>query len=128
MFIRWVTEQVDKDSGRRRGVVQAAYDLLDAGMLLDFEREELRADLKWLANNLLLPGRFSRSDKPGAAPLAISWLRASSLEHVRVMRRLMAVLKEHGVYVSELQGDRPGYLVYEDEHQVVAEPFQDTST
>lgn len=38
---------------------------------------------------------------------------------------MVYILEQHNVYVRVLKTDRPGYIVYEDQHQVVAEPFAD---
>jgi hypothetical protein len=38
---------------------------------------------------------------------------------------MVYILEQHSVCVRVLKTDRPGYIVYEDEHQVVAEPFAD---
>jgi hypothetical protein len=43
-----------------------------------------------------------------------------------MMQELVAVLENHGVPVHILKTTRPGYVVYEDEFQVVSEPFRDT--
>ena len=40
------------------------------------------------------------------------------------MRELAAILEENGYIVSQVTSKRPGYVVFEDEHQVVAEPFR----
>ena len=42
------------------------------------------------------------------------------------IRGLVAILQNHGIPVRMLKADRVGYVVYEDEYQVVAEPFADT--
>lgn len=34
----------------------------------------------------------------------------------------------HGIEVEVLHTERPGYVVYEDEYQVAAEPFTETLT
>ena len=39
---------------------------------------------------------------------------------------MAAILGEHGIVVETLETERPGYVVYEDDVQVVAEPFSDT--
>jgi hypothetical protein len=39
------------------------------------------------------------------------------------MRELAAFLDNKDVHVEELMTERPGYTVYEDEHQVAAVPF-----
>ena len=38
---------------------------------------------------------------------------------------MVAILENHGVYVRNLKAKRVGYVVYEDEHQIVAQPFAD---
>jgi hypothetical protein len=40
------------------------------------------------------------------------------------MRELSDVLTRNGYLVSQITTDRPGYVVFEDDHQVVAEPFR----
>ena len=35
------------------------------------------------------------------------------------------MLENHGVHVRNLKAKRVGYVVYEDEHQIVAQPFAD---
>ena len=42
-----------------------------------------------------------------------------------MMRALAAVLEENGYHVSQITTKKPGYVVFEDENQVVAEPFRD---
>ena len=40
------------------------------------------------------------------------------------MQALAGVLHGHGCEVERLTTDRPGYVVYEDDYQVVAEVFR----
>ena len=42
------------------------------------------------------------------------------------MREIAAILEEHGVMVKMIYTDNPGYLLYEDEHQIVAHPHPET--
>lgn len=44
------------------------------------------------------------------------------------MERLAAVVAKCGYAVAEVWEDRVGYVTYEDDEQVVAEPFRDTKT
>jgi hypothetical protein len=39
---------------------------------------------------------------------------------------MVAILEAHDVKVEMLKTTKPGYVVYEDEFQVVAEPFSDS--
>ena len=41
---------------------------------------------------------------------------------------LKAILEMHGHIVSLVREERVGYIVHEDEFQVIAEPFSDTKT
>ncbi len=52
-----------------------------------------------------------------------SWLRASATEH-----GLVVALTKAGYEIREIRTDRAGYVTYEDEHQLIAEPFRDTPT
>jgi hypothetical protein len=36
---------------------------------------------------------------------------------------MVALLEDYGIFVLLLKSSRPGYVVYEDELQIVAEPF-----
>ena len=46
-------------------------------------------------------------------------------EHVARVRELVAILEHHGISVRTLKAKRVGYIVYEDEFQIVAEHFGD---
>jgi len=77
----------------------------------------------WFNAHLRRPGRLAWWSRPNAPERAITWLKLSAVEHVARMRELAAFLEHKDVYVEELRTDRPGYVVYEDEHQVAAIPF-----
>ena len=38
------------------------------------------------------------------------------------------ILNEHGIRTEMITSARPGYIVFEDEHQVAAVPFKETTT
>lgn len=54
------------------------------------------------------------------------WSTSSAQEHLIHLRRLAALTEVGGTVVDESRTTRPGYVVYEDAHQVVALPFADT--
>jgi hypothetical protein len=37
---------------------------------------------------------------------------------------MAGILERNGICVKKIRTDRPGYVIYEDEWQVVAEPFR----
>jgi hypothetical protein len=53
----------------------------------------------------------------------VCWFKSSATQHIGRIHEMVYILEQHNVYVRVLKTDRPGYIVYEDEHQVVAEPF-----
>ena len=127
-YVRFVTDQIDSDSGRRLGVFQAAADLVDARVLLDYELAEMQALRRWFDEHLKKPDRFTRSQKSGAAHRAISWFKCEATEHVSRMHSICRILNEHGIRTIMIISARPGYIVFEDAHQVAAEPFAETMT
>lgn len=55
---------------------------------------------------------------------ALASFKASAVEHISRMRELVALLERKTIFVTELRTERPGYIVYENEHQVAAMPFE----
>ena len=132
MFIRFVVGQRNEDSGVETGILAVAYSLLrnDAELTPD-DRDNIRAVLTWFEKNLDTPKRFNRSTSKGhdrRRTRGISWLKDSAVEHLAQMHVLKGVLEKAGHSVALVRENRVGYVVWEDEHQVVAEPFNDTRT
>jgi hypothetical protein len=128
MYIRFVIHQNDSESGRRQGLFQALSDLDHAGVLEPHEIDLYDEVYDWFKANLRKPRSFTRSSKPHAKKVALSWFKDTATEHVAKMRILAQVLDAHSISVDVIQTDRPGYVVYEDEYQVAAEPFSETVT
>jgi len=128
MYIRFVIQKNDEDSGRRQGIFQAVGDLEDDGVLLPHERTTYHELYRWFNKNLKTPQRFTTSSKPHAKKVAMSWFKDSVKEAISNMFMVAQILEAHGIALEIIRTDRPGYIVYEDQHQVTAEPFNDTIT
>lgn len=129
MFIRFVLLCRNDESNVKDGIFSASYELSESAELSKSNLAELRDLLDWFESDLATPVRFNRSRSKGfyrRDTKGISWFRDSSPSHISVARRLAALLNRNGRFVEELTTKRPGYIVYEDDHQVVAEPFRDT--
>ena len=124
MYIRFVVSERHESSDQQRGLFSAIYDLESRGELAAYELEWFRATEQWFNQHLRRPDRLAWSTRPNAPERAISWLKASATEHVSRMRELVALLAHKDVAVAELRTTRPGYVVFEDEHQVAAIPFE----
>jgi hypothetical protein len=131
-FVRFVVPGVIHDESQTAvGVVTLAYELVDAADTPKDLRQDLHELLTWFETALAVPDRFNRTKSKGwyrRKTRGISWLRCSAEEHVAVMRRLADAVSKCGHTVAEIRADRVGYVIYEDEVQVVAEPFRDTRT
>jgi len=125
MYLRFVVAEIDEDSRQELGVFHAVGSLRDAGKLFHYEEEQHDLIREWFNKNLQKPTRFTTSKPPfyRKQDKAISWFKDSALEHLDRIRTLVAILENHGTSVQMLKTERVGYVVYEDNFQIVAEPF-----
>jgi len=125
VYLRFVVADIDQDSGREVGVFHAIGDLREAGKLSSDEVHLHDSVVQWFDKNLRKPSRFTASKPPfyRKKSKAISWFKDGAHEHLAKIRELVAILEHHGVSVRMLKASRVGYVVYEDEHQIVAVPF-----
>jgi hypothetical protein len=127
MLLRFVLPRSHPDTGVEEGIFGAAYDLREGTRTSISDRQSLESLLAWLDANLAKPQRFNSSKSKGyyrRRTAGISWLKPTATEHIAKMRALIAILERNGYQVSQITIDRPGYVVFEDDHQVVAEPFR----
>jgi len=127
MYLRFVVAQLDEDSERALGVFHAVRYLRDEGKLHPFEEEQHDMVRGWFNENLARATRVTAAKTPcyRNRNRALSWFKDTAVEHLDYVRELVAILDNHGVPVRTLKAKRVGYVVYEDEYQVVAEPFAD---
>lgn len=126
VYLRFVTSEIDPDSGVEAGVFVAAYRLYYSDRLPEYEDERLGDLIAWFRLNLRRPSRFSRSARDGGPGRAICWFRPTAREHLARIHEMVVILEDNGVLIRRIKAPKVGYVVYEDEHQVVAEPYADT--
>jgi hypothetical protein len=123
MFLRFIVDEVDEDSLAHAGVFVVAYRLKDSRALPPRDHYQLLELLHWFHKNLATPRRFNRCSRANRQCKGISWFRPSAQEHIRKARELSRLIDRHGVWVRMIKTPDPGYVVFEDEYKVVAEPF-----
>jgi len=126
-YIRFVSARRHIRSHRAEGIFQAAYRV----------RREIRLDpgagvwledvLGWLEENLHPPawGEIRLPRDSLRRDHTLFWMKGAAREHVQAMRHLVVLLTHHGVATRVLRTGKPGYVVYEDQHQIGAIPFRD---
>lgn len=128
IFVRFVVLTPDPDSGHRQGLFIAMSNLNRRGALMAREQVVWNDLQAWFDLHLERPDRFARAGRAHAKKAALCWFKPDATEHIDGMRKIAVILEAHGHHVEMIRSDRPGYIVYEDEHQIAAEPFRDTLT
>ena len=124
MYVRFVTTKQHPDTGVQMGIMQTRLLMPRYGHVAEWDEVRLAALKEWFNENLPKPTRVARSRRPNGHHAAISWFKSTAVEHIARARELAALLEEYGTPTRMLTTDRPGYVVYEDEFQIVAEPFK----
>lgn len=129
MYVRFVLLRSNEDSGARDGFFSAAYSLRDAAETPAFAADTIRENLKWFEKHLCQPERLNRTKSKGfyrRATKGISWFKPNAKDHIARAFELRGLLEQYGFAVEVLKTEKPGYVVSEDDYQIVAEPFADT--
>jgi hypothetical protein len=124
MFIRFVSGDVDARAHVQTGLFHAAYKLRYEGDLPEYELDRLLDLLWWFDTYLRSPFEF-RLRKSWRSPGAICWFKSSAHEYLEKAREIIALLEENDVYINTIKSETVGYRLYEDEVQVLAQPFAD---
>jgi hypothetical protein len=114
-----------------QGIFPLAHKLRDDPSVASENRAVLTEHLSWFDKHLAEPKRFNRSTSKGfyrRTTKGIAWFRDSAGECLERMHGMKAVLEAEGHVVHMITEERVGFVVYEDEMQVIAEPFAETRT
>jgi hypothetical protein len=129
MFMRFVTPDLHEDSHQELGVFQAIFNLRDASALSNNQEVHLEELRTWFNENLDKPKKFTNAKPPyyRKRQNGISWFKDSAKDHISKIWELVALLEAHDVRVEMIKTDQPGYVIYEDQLQIVAVPFAGSS-
>lgn len=119
-YVRFVVGRKDDESHVEQGIFQAAGLALEWLQITGSDANELNELRDWFGTNLEKPTSFGR-DK---LRLGICWFKTGATEHISRIWEMVQILERNGIYVKKIRTDRPGYVVFEDEWQLVAEPFR----
>jgi hypothetical protein len=119
-YVRFVVSHKDEDSHVEQGIFQAASRALEWRQITGADADELREVREWFSQNLEKPSTFGR----GKLSLGICWFKASADEHISRIYTMVRILERNGISIKKIKTDKPGYVIYEDDWQLVAEPFR----
>jgi hypothetical protein len=116
----FVIGRKDEDSHVEQGIFQAAPCALDWQIVTGSDAGELIDVSAWFSENLERPASFGH-DK---LRRGICWFKTGATEHISRIWEMASILERNGTYVKKIRTDRPGYVTYEEEWQLVAGPFR----
>jgi hypothetical protein len=119
-YIRFVIGRKDEESQVEQGIFQAVAQALEWENITGSDADELNEMRAWFNKNLGKPTSFGR-DK---FRFGVCWFKTGSTEHISRIWEMVHILERNGIYVKKIRTDKPGYVIYEDEWQLVAEPFR----
>ena len=106
------------------GLFTTAFDLLYDPLLPYDEYWALRDLIDWF--NKYLKGPFDyRLKAAWRAQRAICWFKPTAHEYLARAWEMASILERNDVFIRTIKVERTGYVLYEDEAQVLAEPFAD---
>ena len=119
-YVRFVIGCKDEYSHVEQGIFQAAALALERSNVTGSDADELNKLRGWFSENLEKPTSFGRN----TLRLGICWFKTGATEHISRIWEMVQILERNGIYVKKIRTDKPGYVIYEDEWQLVAEPFR----
>lgn len=118
-YVRFVVGRDDEASHVAGGIFHAATQALEWQDITGSDADELNNLLSWFSGNLEKPTSSGR-DK---LRFGICWFKTDSTQHITRISEMVRILEHNGIVVNKISTDKPGYVIYEDEWQLVAEPF-----
>jgi hypothetical protein len=117
-YVRFVIGRKDEDSQVEQGIFQAAALALEWRDITGSDADALNELRAWFSENLEKPTSFGRD----SLRLGICWFKTGATEQIARIWEMVGILERHGIYVKKIRTDKPGYVIYEDKWQLVAEP------
>ena len=121
-YVRFVCYREVKSQRQRLGLFQALDEARQSDFAPAWALKEVGEISDWFFKNLAVPKQFSRGGWRGPGQPGLSWFKPLASEHIRQMHRLKLALEACGVHVDILTTRDPGVIIWQDRHQLVAEP------
>ena len=123
MFIRFTSGELDPYARVRAGLFCAARDLLWSDDLPEYEFDALCELRSWF--NTYLDSPFDHLPDHRRYDRAICWFKATAGPYLERAWDLVTILERNDILIWAIRAKKTGYIYYEDDAQVFAEPFHD---
>ena len=123
VFIRFVSGEMDESSHVLAGLFCAARRLWVDDDVPDYELDALDELRIWFGRNLWSP--FDFLPECELYDRAVCWFKPSAREHLARAWELVSLLERNNILIWVVKSPKTGYVYYEDEEQVFAEPYRD---
>ena len=123
MFIRFVCGEIDSDSHVSAGIFCAAYNLLHSNELPYYDFDALIELRDWFNHYMASPFEYLRYHK--RYERAVCWFKPTAHEHLARAWELAGILERNNLLIWTIKSPRTGYVHYEDDVQVFAQPYPD---
>jgi len=124
MFVRFITSFINENGDIETGIFNAVAFIRDHSLTQDDDVNKLTALMKWFSRYLAKPDRFSNSSNKNPAAISLSWFKDTAKTDIQKIFELKEILLKYEIVIEIVTSKNPGYIVYEDKHQVSAIPFK----
>src|SRR5262245_6426235 len=122
-FIRFTTRTPTEHGSVLAGIFAAVGELRRSETLEPIDSLELDEVERWFERRLREPSRFSLRHRIREPRVGVCWFRDTARKHLARAYELIEVLSRYGIHVDRVETTRPGVVIWEDEHQIVAVPY-----
>jgi hypothetical protein len=124
VYLRFTTQFINADNKTQTGIFHAAEFLRDHPSTLVEDEKKLWDLYEWFKKHLDVPKHFHAETKTyGWEGKSLSWFKDSAKEHIIRIREIIIILEKYDLVVERIGTKSPGRIVYEDEFQISAIPF-----
>ena len=125
MYLRFESRLEHGDYKFRFGIFQAAMNLRDNEAVAEYVREAMRQDIDWYKEFLPSPDEdyFLLRRHGRQACLGVCWFKYQATEMIRRAYDMKHRLDAWGYPITVLKSRAPGRIKYQDDYQVVVNPY-----
>ena len=121
VYVRFVCFRLVDGQKQRLGLFQALDEARDCDFAPAWALRQIGELYGWFNDNLKVPVHFKKTYGGQGRP-GLSWFKPYATEHLRQMHQLKIAVEECGLHVEILRTRDPGSVIWQDEHQLVADP------